>query len=500
VGPGGRALVAFCQFCLRAGHGAALPARPGGAGRAPGRGPQPAGQPVGVCAAGIHLALQLATGLVADDEIANVGPLNRFVSGATASSATGWHKEWGQWLLLALVALHIAAIVFYRLRHRQEPGAAHDHRRQAPARRHAGQRRRPAAALLALAGAGGGVRGRSGVAGAVLAARLKAALEATPEIVLVVPDSRRCWPPCVCCCANTPTRWAWTCVSRTSRPNWPACPVNTPSRRGLAAGAGGRPARRLRRPAPAARRGLPQRLRDEAPVRAPRHRRFGLGRVLAQRLMDLATQAGYSHMLLDTLDDMEAARGLYVTLGFEEIPPYYFNPIPARITSRPNSTPLAHAGSAAGASSAGRQRRRLAASSGLAAPGRKNDSRRPSSPHPRTQSRRVAPGPVPRPGRRHCRAVAGRPARVAQHRSPPTWPARARRAASRWCPIRAAWATGASSGRGRTTPPLPNFDDNPHSAHGVAWQRAWTVVSSSATEAELAYTHSPTRIGPLPLR
>jgi putative acetyltransferase len=45
-------------------------------------------------------------------------------------------------------------------------------------------------------------------------------------------------------------------------------------------------------------------------------------------LMDRATQAGYSTLLLDTLDDMEAARGLYVSLGFEEIPPYYFNPIP----------------------------------------------------------------------------------------------------------------------------------------------------------------------------
>jgi putative acetyltransferase len=57
-------------------------------------------------------------------------------------------------------------------------------------------------------------------------------------------------------------------------------------------------------------------------------RRFGLGRQLAQQLVDLATQAGHSCMLLDTLDDMEAARGLYASLGFVEIPPYYFNPIP----------------------------------------------------------------------------------------------------------------------------------------------------------------------------
>jgi len=56
-------------------------------------------------------------------------------------------------------------------------------------------------------------------------------------------------------------------------------------------------------------------------------RRFGLGRMLAQALMDQARQAGYSVMLLDTLDDMEAARELYVTLGFHEIPPYYFSPI-----------------------------------------------------------------------------------------------------------------------------------------------------------------------------
>ncbi len=59
----------------------------------------------------------------------------------------------------------------------------------------------------------------------------------------------------------------------------------------------------------------------------PAFRRFGLGRILAQALIDRATEAGYSAMLLDTLDEMEAARGLYRSLGFEEIAPYYYNPI-----------------------------------------------------------------------------------------------------------------------------------------------------------------------------
>ena len=44
--------------------------------------------------------------------------------------------------------------------------------------------------------------------------------------------------------------------------------------------------------------------------------------------------------------------------------------------------------------------------------------------------------------------------------------------------------------RGQEHTTEPNFDDNPHSVHGVAWQRPWTVVSSSAFEAELRYEHS----------
>ena len=60
----------------------------------------------------------------------------------------------------------------------------------------------------------------------------------------------------------------------------------------------------------------------------PAFRRFGLGRVLAEALLDEARRAGYSVMLLDTLDEMESARELYASLGFEEVAPYYFNPIP----------------------------------------------------------------------------------------------------------------------------------------------------------------------------
>lgn len=65
----------------------------------------------------VVLSLQVATGLVADDEIASTGPLNRYVSSATAAAATHWHKDYGQVLLILLVVLHVAAIVYYRVRH-----------------------------------------------------------------------------------------------------------------------------------------------------------------------------------------------------------------------------------------------------------------------------------------------------------------------------------------------------------------------------------------------
>ena len=65
------------------------------------------------------LLLQVSTGLVSDDEIANAGPLSALVSGATVSAATAWHKGLGKLVLLVLVLLHVSAIVWYRVRKAQ---------------------------------------------------------------------------------------------------------------------------------------------------------------------------------------------------------------------------------------------------------------------------------------------------------------------------------------------------------------------------------------------
>jgi cytochrome b len=64
------------------------------------------------------MLVQVGTGLVADDEIANTGPLISYVSGAVSSLATTWHKTGGQWLIYLLVGLHLVAIVYYKVRKR----------------------------------------------------------------------------------------------------------------------------------------------------------------------------------------------------------------------------------------------------------------------------------------------------------------------------------------------------------------------------------------------
>jgi cytochrome b len=62
------------------------------------------------------LIAQVATGLLADDEISTTGPLNRYVATATGLAATSWHKGVGKSLIILLVVLHVAAIVFYRVK------------------------------------------------------------------------------------------------------------------------------------------------------------------------------------------------------------------------------------------------------------------------------------------------------------------------------------------------------------------------------------------------
>lgn len=53
----------------------------------------------------------------------------------------------------------------------------------------------------------------------------------------------------------------------------------------------------------------------------------GIGRQLAEIVLERARLAGYAYLLLDTLNEMETARELYQDLGFKEIAPYYHNPI-----------------------------------------------------------------------------------------------------------------------------------------------------------------------------
>ena len=60
----------------------------------------------------------------------------------------------------------------------------------------------------------------------------------------------------------------------------------------------------------------------------PAGRRSGAGRLLASEAVAFAGAAGYGEILLDTLPHMTAAIGLYRSLGFEEIPPYWRNSVP----------------------------------------------------------------------------------------------------------------------------------------------------------------------------
>ncbi len=59
------------------------------------------------------LSVQVFTGLFVDDEVSFKGPLEKYVSGSVASFFSEIH-EGNQVVILTLIAIHIAAIIFYK--------------------------------------------------------------------------------------------------------------------------------------------------------------------------------------------------------------------------------------------------------------------------------------------------------------------------------------------------------------------------------------------------
>ncbi|KAK4897301.1 hypothetical protein LTR27_004821 [Elasticomyces elasticus] len=64
---------------------------------------------------------------------------------------------------------------------------------------------------------------------------------------------------------------------------------------------------------------------------SPQGRGAGLGRLLADAVVQEAKRLGYKTMRLDTLETMSSAQALYKSLGFREVEAYYETPLAGTI-------------------------------------------------------------------------------------------------------------------------------------------------------------------------
>jgi len=112
---GGR-YVRFAAFVRGPGAVLAYLRGAGSAAHAPGHNPLGALSVLGLLAV---VGFQAVSGLFTNDDIAFEGPLSVKVSGATASLLTTLHR-WNEKTIIALVALHLVAILYYRFGKRRD--------------------------------------------------------------------------------------------------------------------------------------------------------------------------------------------------------------------------------------------------------------------------------------------------------------------------------------------------------------------------------------------
>lgn len=66
----------------------------------------------------------------------------------------------------------------------------------------------------------------------------------------------------------------------------------------------------------------------------PQYRGLKIGKLLIDTIIAEAQSMQYEYMVLDTLASMEKALSIYKRLGFQEIEPYYHNPIQGAVYLR----------------------------------------------------------------------------------------------------------------------------------------------------------------------